>query len=385
MKTRQRKTPAAPFIAALGTAVPPPAREQQAVAEFMIRAHGLDEREARRLRRLYRLTRIETRHSCLADYGLPWTEFTFFPRHPALTPPPGTAERMLVYRREAPALAAAACRDLFTRSTFAPADVEHLIVVSCTGAYAPGLDLDLARALELRPDVGRAQLAFQGCHAGLTALRLAEAHARARPETAVLVVCVELCTLHFQLEPTEENLLANALFADGAAAALVTGAARPPAGRALRLLATASRLAPEGCELMTWTIGDRGFELRLASSVPRVVEAGMREGVAEALGLPAGALREQRFWAAHPGGTAILDAVERAYSLDGGALAASREVLRRFGNMSSPTVFFVLRELLSGGANGNGSLPSGAPGLALAFGPGLTIEAARLEVTEDPA
>lgn len=362
-------------IRAVGTALPPFAHRQEDLVSFMLRAHDLDAEAGRRLHNLYRRSRIETRHSCLPDFGRTWQEFTFFPRNPRLEPPPSTARRMTAFREFAPELARRACEDLFRQPGAGdPRRVDHLFVVSCTGFFAPGLDVLLAEALGLRPDVGRTLIGFQGCQGGLTALRLADYLCRAQPGSTALVVCVELCTLHFQNEPTEENLLANALFADGAAAALVSGAeAGGTDSAALRIGRTLTLVKPETQQDMVWTIGDAGFLLRLSSLIPERLAQEVPLQIGAGLGL-AGPWGDIACWAVHPGGAAILDGLERSLELGKDRLRASRDILRRFGNMSSPTIFFVLRSILED--------PSFAgPGIALAFGPGLTIEAASFEKT----
>ena len=368
----------APSIVGIGCAVPRYVLRQEAIAGRMIAAHGFSGHDARRLAELYRLTRIDERHSVIADFGGDALGSGIFPGGggPA-DAAASTARRMEVFAREALPLAVSAARPLLSGGDAAmPAgDIDHLLVVSCTGATAPGLDGLLVDALGLRDDVGRTLISFQGCHAGLAARRVAAALATARPASAVLVVCVELSTLHFQLDRSDENRVANALFADGAAAALVAGAervARMAAGTLTPRFEIGDMrtvLRSRDRDAMVWTIGDTGFRLHLSSLLPRLIAADVRPAIAPLL---AGRTPESAgFWAVHPGGSAILQAVERALELPASALAASRDVLRRFGNMSSPTIFFVLRDLLT-------ETPAGADGIALAFGPGLTIEAARL-------
>jgi predicted naringenin-chalcone synthase len=367
-----RRAETAPAVLAVGTAVPEHAHRQEDLVTFMAAAHDLDAAGARRLRHLYRSTRIETRYSCLADYGRSWRDFDFFPRNPRLQPAPTTAERMEVFRREAPRLAERAGRDLFLQAGVpAPDQIDHLFVVTCTGFFSPGLDVVLVDRLGLRPNIGRTVVGFQGCQGGLTALRLADAVCRARPGSKALVVCVELSTLHFQGEPTDENLLANALFADGAAAALVSSSLPPPGRARIEIHETTTSLLAGSRGGMVWSIGDRGFELHLSDLVPRILAAELPAALDDALGMDAPRLAADPLWAVHPGGAAILDQVERAFGLPADRLRSSREVLRRYGNMSSATIFFVLRAMLADRA-------LVGPGLALAFGPGLTVEAARI-------
>jgi predicted naringenin-chalcone synthase len=343
-------------------------------------AHGFDGPDARRLRTLYRRSGIETRHSCLAHDFTSESDRSsaaFFRRIDAggaARRAPSTADRMRVYEREAPPLALAACANLLRLPEApGPRAIDHLFVVSCTGFAAPGLDVELVSSLDLRPDVGRTLIGFQGCQGGLSALRLADYFCRAKPDGVALVVCVELCTLHFQREATEDNLVANALFADGAAAVLVAG---PDAGGggapSFRIRQVITRMQGRDRDLMTWRVSDLGFVMGLSSVLPRAVASEARATIATELAMTIDDLQAQAFWAVHPGGSAILDAVERAVELRPQALHPSRRVLRRFGNMSSPTIFFVLREILDDPA-------LAGPGIAMAFGPGLSIEAARIE------
>jgi predicted naringenin-chalcone synthase len=333
---------------------------------------------------VYRRSGIDRRHSCLADYGRAPEAFEFFPRGWAGEPPrlPSTAERMVVYRRAARELGLEAARAALGRlPSLDPAQITHLIVASCTGFHAPGLDVDLVEGLGLSRQVARTLIGFQGCHAGLASLRLADAICRADPQSLVLVVCVELCTLHFQLGATEDNLLANSLFADGAGAVLL-GADRGPedgaGGPRLVISRGASWLEPGTGGEMAWTVGDHGFEMRLSALVPRLLGRQVERFLEGELGLDRAARRGLRFWAVHHGGPAILDEIERALGLDPALLGPSRAVLRDHGNMSSPTVLFVLERIRAALAGSEGGDAPGC-GVALAFGPGLTLEALLLE------
>lgn len=271
-----------------------------------------------------------------------------------------TARRMQVYADEAPALALRAVAGLPHLG-----DVTHIVVASCTGFMAPGLDQVIARQLGLARTVERISIGFMGCYAGITALRTAAHVVRSDPAARVLVVTVELCSLHLQTGNIEA-LLAMRQFADGAAAVIVSGS-----GPGLALLDALSLTLHESADLITWVIGDTGFAMHLSGEVPaRLVEALVDPLVAEGIGDPA----TIEAWAVHPGGRSILDAVERGLSLKPGKLDASRAVLRDYGNMSSATVLFVLKMLME---------QRPASGLALAFGPGLAMEGLRFGWTND--
>ncbi len=267
---------------------------------------------------------------------------------------------MEVYAREAVGLAHKAVLAL-------DADlpgISHLIVVSCTGFVAPGLDLQLAALLGLRADVARMVIGFMGCAAAVPALRAADAIVRADPAARVLVVNVELCSLHLQDCNAVETALSMLLFGDGATAALVTA---EPNGIALE--AFRAVVVPDSADLITWTIGDHGFQMFLSGQVPGRIQATLQAETQS--NHDNGLLRgrspdEIALWAVHGGGRTVLEAVACGLSLPEDALAVSRSVLHDFGNMSSCTIMFVLARMLAVGRRG--------PGLAMAFGPGMVAE-----------
>jgi alpha-pyrone synthase len=365
------------YLCAVGTATPPTRLPQARIAEFMIRALALDAGAAHRLRVLYRASGIDTRHTVIADYGRDPQDFTFYPKTLDLEPFPGVSQRMVAYRAAAVPLSVAAVHDcLAQQPTVTPASISHLITVSCTGMYAPGLDIDLVGALGLRPTVQRTAVNFMGCYAAFNALKLADAIARADPESRILVVCTELCTLHFQKHLTDDHLLSNALFADGSAAALITGRRLADSAPVLALEAAHCALEPAGHAEMAWHIGDSGFEMTLSSYVPDLIQAGIGQltsGLLEALRLN---LSDVAHYAIHPGGKRILAVIEQALGLSPAANQHAYAVLREYGNMSSATVLFVLRRLLENLT----PVQRGERVLSFAFGPGLTLESLLLRV-----
>lgn len=268
---------------------------------------------------------------------------------------PGTAQRMQRYGEAAPELALKAIAKLPDIS-----GVTHLVLASCTGFVAPGLDQVIARRIGLSPSVERSVIGFMGCYAGITALRSAAHLVRSVPAARVLVIAVELCTLHMQQTGTIEALLAMSQFADGAAAALVAGT-----GEGIALGDGLSATLDQSEELITWNITDTGFAMHLSGAVPgRFGDALGDARLVESItgGKPTNQIDA---WAVHPGGRSVLDAVERGLGLPDDALATSREILRSFGNMSSATVMFVLEQMMA-------TRPK--QGVALAFGPGLALE-----------
>jgi alpha-pyrone synthase len=275
---------------------------------------------------------------------------------------PGTTARMARYETDAPKLADAVLADL-ALSADEIAGITHLVVASCTGFVAPGLDHAIAARLGLAERVERTIVGFMGCQAAITALKLAWHMVRSVPAAKVLVVNLELCTLHLQQCPNLDQLLCFLLFADGASAGLVSA---EPTG--MRLDGFHAAVIADSRDQITWRIGEQGFDMTLSGMVPvtlaRALPARMDAILAGAD--PA----DVELWAVHPGGRTILDAVQHGLSLPQGALATSREILRRFGNMSSPTIMFVLRAML------DHAIP-GRTGCAMAFGPGLSAETMR--------
>lgn len=343
---------AQPRITAIATAVPPSECDATYHAWAARQLEGT--REAALLERMLQRSGIGRRFTVLSDEGTYHSEGGFYD----VPEPPTTAARMAVYAREAPGLALAAIRQLDGIDR-----VTHLVLASCTGFTAPGLDQVIARSLGLASSVERVVVGFMGCYAGVTALRTAGHIVRSDPAARVLVVAVELCTLHLQPTDRLDSLLAMAQFADGAAAALVTGE-----GPGLMLGEGLSLTLEDSHALITWTIGDTGFAMELSGEVPgRLAEALAEDRIAERVtgGLPPDSIEA---WAVHPGGRSILDAVERGLGLPADKLAAARSVLHEFGNMSSATVIFVLQRLMQA---------KPASGVALAFGPGLAMEGLR--------
>ena len=318
-----------------------------------------------KLRAIAKRSGIEGRHTVLDHVVGPSGSGAFY----EIGNFPGTGRRMEIYRETAPALAVQAVRALEARGVKLNS-ISHLVITSCTGFYAPGLDVDLIRLLGLRRNVCRTLLGFMGCYAGITALRTANDIVRADPEARVLVINLELCTLHLQQDAPIDRLVASLLFSDGCAASLVS--ARPVG---FRLDSFASHLSLEDADKMQWLIEDQGFAMRLDADIPdRIRDYLSRhmEGFDRALGNP------KSLWAIHPGGRAILDAVRSAFSLTPEQIAPARRVLARYGNMSSASIMFVFEELLR-----HTPQNESRPGAAVAFGPGLTLKA--MEFTYVPS
>jgi predicted naringenin-chalcone synthase len=340
---------------AIGTAVP----DHDIHPAFLdwARARIADPREARIFDRMAARSGIAHRWSVLPPApggGSPIEPGGFY----ACNPYPGTGERMGVYAHAAPELGIAAISALGDRADLSR--ITHFVVASCTGFVAPGIDQIIAARIGLPPSVERLLVGFMGCYAAIAALRSARHIVRSAPAARVLVLTVELSTLHLQPADGVEQLLALLQFGDGAAAALVTSDAQ---GFAIET--PFATTLPDSADLIRWDITDRGFAMHLSGEVPGRIAAGLADPAFAAAvtgGRSAGAIDG---WAVHAGGRSILDSVERAFDLKPQALAESRGVLRDFGNMSSATLMFVLARLLERRVD---------KGVALAFGPGLAAE-----------
>lgn len=351
----------------IGTAVPAFHLSQQDALAFVLSHVPAD--MARRLKFLYRRSQIDSRYSCSPNLY----DTMQFDASEAASTAPSTAERMQAYEAQAAELAAtAAKRALAQQPHFTAADITHLVFVTCTGFVAPGPDVLLFEHLGLRPDVRRVQVGFMGCHGTMNGLHTATAICRSEPHAVVLVASVELCTIHFQPTPTEENLVISSLFGDGAAAALLSGRAYTAGQPRCHLDAFGSRVYPEARHAIAWRVGNQGFDMGLALSNARDLRPFITDFVGRLLSAYEMHQEDIDLWAIHPGGRAVLDTSERALGLAPSALAASRAVLRHYGNMSSPTLLFVMDYLLE--KAGAEDATRALHGLSLGFGPGLTVE-----------
>ena len=355
----------------IGLAVPPHKMTQEQAAELARDVICRTEPQQRVLTALYRKSGVENRHSVLpyeiARSWLPESPTGKQADRPA-TLGPSTAERMRYFAECAPQLATQAAEAAIADAQIAAAEITHIVTVSCTGFDAPGLDVALLGSLHLKPTTQRLQIGFMGCHGAINGLRAVQAITTADPKARVLLVAAELCSLHYRFNWEPERLVANALFADGAGAVVASGDAASALPEAWRLKATGSCLIPDSRQAMTWRIGDHGFEMTLDASVPELIQTHLRPWLSQWLGEHGLSVDAIGSWAIHPGGPRILAAVEESLGLDENATVISREVLAQFGNMSSPTVLFILDRMRTR------NMPR--PCVALGFGPGLFAEAA---------
>ena len=361
------------YINSIGTAVPPFLTEQGRIADFMVKHLKLDEKEERNLRVLYRASGIHQRYSVLEDFGKNLNGQSFFKDDVTF---PTAKPRMDVYQRNALSLALNACKTALDETSFQLGEITHLVTISCTGMYAPGLDIELIQELGLATDTKRTSINFMGCYASFNGLKVADQIVQADPESRVLVVCVELCSIHLQEKKDQESLLSNAIFGDGSAAMIISGL---KGKRSLKLTNFYSDLALTGKEEMGWYIGDYGFEMKLSAKVPEVIQDGIKELTNNLLSNIDIELTDIDYYAIHPGGKRILEVIEEELTITKEQNRFAREVLRSYGNMSSPTVLFVIKSILEGVTNEDDNKHL----LSFAFGPGLTLESAVMQIACD--
>jgi alpha-pyrone synthase len=364
------------YLKSIGTAVPVFKNTQLKIADFMAEAAGMNTEEKNLMTSLYRASGIGHRHSVIPDFGNKNGDYTFFPNTPDLEPFPSVGQRMKLYQTEALPLAIKAVEDCFSNNdTIDPSEITHLITVSCSGMYAPGLDIELIDKLSLSRNIQRTSINFMGCYAAFNGLKIADAICKSNPEAKVLLVCVELCTIHYQKTKNWDQILSNALFSDGAAAVLIDNV-KPVKGKALALENFHCDLAPEGKNDMAWHIGDLGFEMILSSYIPELIKGGIGKLTLDLLHKLELNVDEIDYYAIHPGGKKILEVIEAVLNIDRKKNSYAHKVLREYGNMSSPTVLFVLKEIFDQleSSDHNKNV------LSFAFGPGLTLESMMLNV-----
>lgn len=358
-------------ITAIGTAVPPFKQQQQIAAEMVATLLSLKPAEKRLLKSVYRSTGIECRYSVLNDFCKEPGQYEVFPNDLSL-PFPSTAVRMKLYQDNALQLGLQAVEECLRDVD--KATITHVITVSCTGMYAPGIDIEITTQLKLNHNVKRTCINFMGCYGAFNAMKVAEATCKADPAAKVLIVSVELCTIHFQKNESLDSIFSNAIFADGAAAILVEGNVKNK--KQLAFSAFHCDLLPQNSKDMAWHIADSGFDIVLSSYIPQAIETGIKEFAQRLLHENKLSLQDVDLFAIHPGGNKILKACEEALEISEHDNRYSYQVLKNYGNMSSATVLFVLKALW----NDLQESHIGNKIFSCAFGPGLTLESMLLEV-----
>lgn len=356
-----------PIIAILGigTSVPDYRIDQVDTAYRLAEALRGNPDSARWAKRIFKQCGVESRYTCEPNLLESAPDCRYFPSD-SRENVPSTAERMKTYKKESVRLGLEAARKALLDGEWMATDITHLITVSCTGQFLPGLDTVVAKQLELASNVNRIPLNFLGCAAGLKAIGLSRQIVSGDPSAKVLIVSVELCTLHIQPSSQREALFAAAFFGDGASACIV-GCPRPGQTHIFQLGQEHSILLPDSADEMVWELGDYGFDLYLSPSIPKLIGKLIPAEVERLLNGDT----KPELWAIHPGGRGIVDSLQDVFSLTDEQTRPSRMVLRDYGNVSSATILFVMNEMkqeLKGRGSGL------AEGIALAFGPGLTSE-----------
>ena len=360
----------------LETAVPQTILVQQQARDVFASQPGLTRLGTRLVSTCFDSAAIDTRYTAVAELSL-----DAHPENPKFFDPetnrvlsPSTKVRNEIFATEATKLFVEAGKAAVAQAPGIDLDdITHVITVSCTGFFNPGPDYKVVRALGLNPAVQRYHLGFMGCYAAFPALKAAKQFCIADPTAVVLVICVELCSLHVRTSNDPDTIMGSAIFGDGAAAAVVSARELQGPEPAIRLDHFETVLTPVGEEAMAWNIGDEGFEMVLGSYVPHIIEEHITGALAPLLakepsvaGLP---YRDITHWAIHPGGRSILDKVESKLELTQEQLVPARETLREYGNMSSATVLFVLKHMLEQQVSEREERIC-----SMAFGPGLTVE-----------
>ena len=354
-----------PPVAILGLACAAPTlrRSQEEALQLALTIAPPDtDEDRRRIEAIYRKCGVDSRGVAAGDDASDPLAL-FRPATAAAPHGPTTAERLHAYAHRAAPLARRSASAALLDANTAASSITHLVTATCTGFGAPGWDIDLVGALGLPASVHRTNVGFMGCHAALNALRVAQSIAAADPTARVLVCCTEICSIHFKYKARPDQIVANALFADGSASCIVAASQ----GGLCTPDASASILFPASADQMSWSIGDHGFEMTLAHELPNTVRDQAGAWLAGWLRDRGLSIEDVRNWAVHPGGPRILTAVAEAAALPRDALAASRAVLAEHGNMSSPTVLFILDRMRQ-----HGGLDE--PAVLLSFGPGITAE-----------
>ncbi len=358
------------IISAIGTSNPKNKFSQEQIFEFMRDAHQLDDQNARRLNKLYQVSGIDYRYSVLNDFGASRGNYNFFGNDLGLEPFPTTSQRGTVFQLNALNLSLSAINNCIAKTpNFKVKEITHLITVSCTGMYAPGLDIEIVESLGLNKAVERTCINFMGCYGAFNALKSADYICKAQPNANVLIVNIELCTLHFQKENTLDNWLANSLFADGASAMLVQS--EENAEQKLFSLHTFyTEVVTTAKNEMAWKIGDYGYEMQLTNKVSKEIQTGIKSVADKLLQKANLNYKDISSYAIHPGGRKILEVCDEVFELKDEENEVAYSVLKNFGNMSSSTIVFVLEELSKKLNNKKEEEYI----LSFAFGPGLTFE-----------
>lgn len=357
-------------IISIGTAVPEYGTSQSTILDFMQAAYS-DDTASRKLKILFNYSGINTRYSVIPDFDKINNQHYLFNGNQIV---PSVEKRLEIFKDRAVSLAIKAIQDALSKlnTTLEEFRITHLITVSCTGVYAPGIDAEIMEKLDLPNDIFHTSINFVGCNAAFPALKLGDMIIKTDAQAKVMIVCVELCTIHFQPKNNHDNLLSNTIFGDGAAAVILASDKGAEKNHQSGMLINGfySLLLSRGKNLMSWNVTPVNFEMVLDAKVPEFIGEEVDDIVLKAgkkLNIKAENIDK---WAVHPGGKKILEAVKKQLQLKDKDLQYSYKVLDEFGNMSSPTILFVLNEIMRAGLKQNESI------FSIGFGPGLSIETA---------
>jgi predicted naringenin-chalcone synthase len=354
-------------IISIASGVPAYKHAQSTLFGFADKVYNKNEADTRKLKFLYNHSGIAFRHSVIPDFDISKKERVFFNETDNLLPVPSIGARMDLYNKHAATLSAETIVKCLA-GKIDTKDITHLITVSCTGMSAPGLDLQLIELMDLPKNIFRTSVNFMGCYAAIHAMKLADALCNNDKNANVVIVCTEFCTLHFQTEPTVDNLTSSLLFADGCAAILMQ---HNDAGKGLQIENFFSDVNFDGGKDMAWELSSNGFLMTLSGYIPELIKADFETLVARALGKTQRTKKDITHWCIHPGGKKIVDTIADTLQINKEAFKNSYDVLNDYGNMSSPTVLFVLQKIMNEIENNSthNEVVFGA-----AFGPGLTME-----------
>lgn len=335
---------------------------------FMQNVYALNEADKRKLKYLYTHSGIDTRYSVIKDYSLSAADWCFYPASENLQPFPSLEKRMEWYNKTACPLSVQSIEKCIS-GKIDKSDITHLITVSCTGMSAPGLDLQIIEEMDLAVNIFRTSLNFMGCYGAVHALKLADAICNSNTSAKVIVVCTELCTLHFQNESNADNIASSLLFSDGSAAMLITSNQNTLPGITIQNFY--SEICYRGKSDMSWELSSKGFLMTLSGYVPELIEEDFERLLQNALQHNNLKKDQITHWCVHPGGKRILSAIQKSINVSPEGLQPSYDVLRDYGNMSSPTIIFVLEKIAK---KLQQSPAEPAKIFGAAFGPGLTME-----------
>jgi predicted naringenin-chalcone synthase len=356
-------------IISIATGVPPFKHKQDDLFAFADKVYCKDAVESRKLKFLYNHSGIENRYSVVPDYSVPATERTFFPPACNLEPFPGIEQRMNLFNEHAAQLSASTIEECI-KGKIKKSEITHLITVSCTGMSAPGIDLQVMEIMGLSQNIVRTSVNFMGCYAAVHALKIAHAFCSSTPHANVVVVCTELCTLHFQKDISADNITSSLLFADGCAAMLIQD--KQSREKGIHVNNFFSDVSFKGKKDMSWEISSKGFLMTLTGYVPDLIKEDFKSLVDKALDAAGKKMTDVTHWCIHPGGKKILESIASGLCITNEPLKYSYEVLKDYGNMSSPTILFVLKRILDEFEQSSPVANNMVFGAA--FGPGLTME-----------